>query len=124
MKHKAQIIIVAIVFFIMGFLTPSVFLKNYYEQRRNDNEAYNLNVELNANISNLKDFDEGREDTLRETLERDLNYSTLHAKMLLEKSKLSEAPKQVLAEKVAKAELALKDRTKTLDELLFSQHNP
>lgn len=124
MNHKAQIIIVSIVFFIIGFFTPSVLLKNYYEQRRNDNEAYSLNVELNANISNLKDFDEGREDMLLETLERDLKYSVLHAKMLLEKSKLSDAPKHLLSEKVAKAELALKDRTKTLDELLFSKHNP
>lgn len=124
MKHKAQIIIVAIVSFIVGFFTPGVFLKSHYEQRHNDSEAYSLNVELNARISNLKDFDEGRVDMLRETLERDLKYSALHAKTFLENSKLSDAPKQVLAEKVAKAELALKDRTKTLDELLFSQHNP
>ena len=124
MKQKIQIIVVAIVFFILGFFTPSLFLKNYYEQSRNDNEAYSLNVELNANISNLKDFDEGREDILRETLERDLKYSVLHAKILLDNSKLSVAPRQTLSEKLSKAELALKDRTKTLDELLFSHENP
>ena len=32
MKHKAQIIIVAIVSFIVGFFTPGVFLKSHYEQ--------------------------------------------------------------------------------------------
>jgi hypothetical protein len=123
MKNKIQLIVVAVVFFILGALAPGLFQKNYYEQKRNDNEAYSLNVELNANISNLKDFDEGREDMLKETLERDLSYSIHDAKILLSR-KLSDGPKRVLSEKVATAELTLKNRTKTLDELLFSQQKP
>jgi len=124
MKNKIQLIVVAIAFFILGAFAPRFFLKNYYEQKRNDNAAYSLNVELNANISNLKDFDEGREDMLKETLERDLKYNVLHAKLLLDQSNLSPAPRQALSAKLAIAELALKNRAKTLDELLFSQQKP
>lgn len=124
MKNKIQMIVVAVVFFILGAFAPGLFLKNYYEQTRNDNEAHSLNVELNANISNLKDFDEGRDSMLKETLERDLGYSIRDAKILLAQSKLSDGPKQALSEKVATAELALKNRAITLDELLFSQQKP
>lgn len=124
MKKKIQIILIAVIAFILGVLTPKVFLKTYYEQKRNDSIAYTLNVELNANINNLKDFDEGREDILKETLERNLNSSIRDAKTLLTQSRLSTGPKQVLSEKVAKAELALADRTITLDELLFSHKKP
>jgi len=112
------------VFFVLGAFTPRLLLSNHYQQMQSDNEAYRLTVELNASIVNLKDLDEERIDMLEKTLERNLRGRIEDANALLTQSKLSPKSKRELAAKIVKAELALRDRTKTLNELLFSKSNP